>query len=88
MNFGLLRNDGSEKPAYKALKNLLNLLKDPGSSFTPGSLDYVLGGDTENVRHTLLQKADGKFYLILWQEVSGYNVDSKKGLPLYMPTLK
>ncbi len=80
MNFGLLRNDGSEKPAYKALKNLLNLLKDPGASFTPGSLNYVLGGDTENVRHTLLQKADGKFYLILWQEVSGYNVDTKKWL--------
>lgn len=80
MNFGLLRNDGSEKPAYKALKNLLNLLKDPGASFTPGSLDYLLSGDTENINHTLLQKADGKFYLILWQEVSGYNVDTKKWL--------
>ena len=78
MNFGLLRNDGSEKPAYTALKNLLNLLKDPGSSFTPGSLDYVMSGNTEDVHHTLLQKQDGKFYLILWLEKSGYNVDSKK----------
>lgn len=78
MNFGLLRNDGSEKPAYTALKNLINLLKDSGTSFTPGSLDYVLSGDTENIHHTLLQKQDGKFYLILWQEVYGYNVDTKQ----------
>ncbi|KJH72050.1 hypothetical protein [Aliterella atlantica] len=78
MNFGLLRNDGSQKPAYGALKNLINLLKDPGASFTPGTLDYVLGGDTTNIRRTLLQKRDGKFYLILWKEALGYNVDTKK----------
>lgn len=77
-NFGLLRNDGSQKPAYSALKNLLNLLKDPGSSFTTGSLDYVLGGNTANIHRTLLQKRDGRFYLILWKEVPGYNVDTKQ----------
>ncbi|KJH70051.1 hypothetical protein [Aliterella atlantica] len=86
MNFGLLRNDGSEKPAYKALKNLFNLLKDPGASFSPGSLDYVLSGDTEDVHHTLLQKQDGTFYLVLWLEKSGYNVDTKKWLDV--PTQK
>jgi len=78
MNFGLLRNDGSEKPAYKALKNLFSLLSGPGASFSPGSLDYVMSGNTEDVHHTLLQKQDGTFYLILWVEKSGYNVDSKK----------
>lgn len=77
-NFGLLRNDGSQKPAYSALKNLLGLLKDPGSSFSPGSLDYVLSGDTTNIHRTLLQKRNGTFYLILWKETPGYNVDTKK----------
>jgi hypothetical protein len=81
-NFGLLRNDLSEKPAYVALKNLTDLLEDPApdsrwlsraldylSSLlrgVPGSLDYTLSGDTTDVTHTLLQKLDGTFYLILW----------------------
>lgn len=77
-NFGLLRNDGSEKPAYKALKNLIGLLEDPGGSFNPGSLSYSLSGDTENVNHTLLQKRDGRFYLVLWQEVTSYNLGANR----------
>ncbi len=77
-NMGLLRNDGSEKPAYGAIKNLLSLLKDLEGDFAPGVLNYALGGNTANIHHTLLQKKDGRFYLILWQEVSGFNVDSKE----------
>lgn len=77
-NFGLLRNDGSEKPAFVALKNLIGILKDSSVSFTPQSLDYFLGGNTANIHHTLLQKQDGRFYLILWQEVSGFNVNTKQ----------
>ena len=74
MNFGLLRNDGSEKPAYVALKNLIGLLSEPGAKFTPGSLDYTLEGDTSNIHNTLLQKSDGTFYLILWQEVPSFDL--------------
>jgi len=77
-NFGLLRDDGSEKPAFVAVKNLIGLVKDPGSTFTPGSLDYFLGGNTADIHHTLLQKRDGRFYLILWKEVSSFNVDTKQ----------
>lgn len=75
-NFGLLRNDGSEKPAFVALRNLIGLLKDSNTKFTRGSLDYSLSGDTTDVHHTLLQKHDGRFYLILWQEVSSFDVNS------------
>lgn len=83
-NFGLLRNDGSEKPAYTALKNLIGLLEDPGPSFTPGSLGYSLSGDTADVRQTLLQKRDGRFYLILWQEAPGY-YDPNAGREIPVP---
>ena len=37
-----------------------------------------MGGDTANIHRTLLQKRNGRFYLILWKEVPGYNVDTKK----------
>lgn len=79
-NFGILRNDGSPKPAFIALKNLITLLKDPGSSFPLKSLDYTLSGNTNNVHRTLLQKRDGTFYLILWQEVSSYDPRKREDL--------
>ncbi len=78
--FGLLRNDGSEKPVYRAVQTLLNLLKDPGTPFTPGSLRYELSGDTQNVQQVLLQKRDGTFYLALWVEAAGWDQNAKREL--------
>jgi hypothetical protein len=81
-HWGLLRSDYSAKPAYVALKNLIGLLSDPGPSFAPGSLDYSLSGDLTNVRQMLFQKRDGRFYLVLWQEVLGYDVDKDTYIPV------
>lgn len=78
--FGLLRNDLTEKPAYRSLRNTIDLLKDPGSSFKPGSLTYSLSGDLRDIHRLLLQKRDGSFYLVIWQEVPSFDVDSKKDL--------
>ncbi|XEC95873.1 DNRLRE domain-containing protein [Paenibacillus tarimensis] len=64
--YGLLRNDGSEKPVFTTLKRIISLLNDPGEDFITGSLDYTLSGYTTNVQHTLLQKRNGVFYLVLW----------------------
>jgi hypothetical protein len=85
-SFGLVRNDGSPKPAFTAIKNLLGVLADPGASFTPGRLDYALFGSTTNVHHTLLQKRDGRFYLVLWLEVS--STDSTVSQPVTLTLAK
>lgn len=69
MNYGILRHDGSPKPAYTALQNLIGLLNDSSTPFTPGTLTYSLSGETQNVRQTLLQKSNGNFYMVLWLEV-------------------
>ncbi len=79
-HFGLVRNDGTNKPVFTSLKNTITLLEDPGPRFTPKSLDYALSGDTTNVHRTLLQKRDGRFYLVLWKEVSSYNTDTNRDL--------
>jgi hypothetical protein len=76
-NFGLLRNDGSEKPAYRAVQSLLWLLDDPGPAFAPAALDYALTGDTDQVHSTLLQKRDGRFFLALWLERSTYDTGAR-----------
>ncbi len=76
-NFGLLRYDGSPKPAFNALKNLLSILNDSKEDFPLESLDYTLTGETTNVHKTILQKSNGRFYLILWQEVPSFNTKQK-----------
>jgi len=43
--------DGSPKPAYTALKNLISMLKDPGPAFPLNNLQFTLTGDTANVDH-------------------------------------
>jgi hypothetical protein len=80
MNFGLLRVDGSEKPAFRSLRNLISLLDDPAGAFTPGRLSYTLEGDTSGVRSLLFQKRDGRFYLVLWQSASSYDVESRRDI--------
>jgi hypothetical protein len=72
-NFGLLRFDLSEKPAFTAMKNLIDLLEEPGQSdFPAGTLSYTLTAST-SVHQTLLQKSSGTYYLMLWNEVLGYD---------------
>jgi hypothetical protein len=79
-HFGLLRNNGSPKPAFTAIKNIIALLKDPGSSFAPGRLSYGLSGALSTTHRTVLQKRDGRFYLVLWQEISVWDRSSKRDL--------
>ena len=79
-NFGLLRFDMSEKPAFVAMENLIDLLEDPeAGEFTTDSLDYTITGtgDISKVHHTLLQKSDGTFYLMLWQEAGSFDRPSQ-----------
>lgn len=81
-NFGLANYDFTPKPAYTGLQNLIALLGEKhwdasnkvwtglaNANFTPGALNYNLIGAGPLVHHTLLQKSDGVFYLLIWQEV-------------------
>lgn len=78
--FGLLKSDGTPKVQFRALKNLIGLLKDPGPAIVPGDLDFTLEGDTSRIRHTLLQKRDGLFQLVLWLNDVSYSKDTKSDL--------
>jgi hypothetical protein len=79
-HFGLLRRDGSRKPQFIALANIIAVLKDPGPAFIPGKLEYTLTGALGTTHNTLLQKRDGRFYLALWQEISVWDRNSKRDL--------
>lgn len=79
--YGLLRFDLSPKPAFTAIGNLLNLLKDANTRFTPASLDYSFSGDTNGVQSVLLQKSNGDFYLNVWLDGSIYDVNNLVATP-------
>jgi PASTA domain len=79
-HFGLLRNDLSEKPAFVALRNMIEILEDPGPAFTPGPLSYSLSGEGATLHTALLQKRDGTFYLALWRLESIWDPDKKEAL--------
>ena len=78
-NYGIMFNDGTPKPAYGALRNLLGLLADRGPAFDPGTLSYSLSGATSTVRQQLFEKRDGTFYLVLWNDVPVYSPKSTAG---------
>ena len=69
-NFGLLDHSGKPKTAFNAEKNLLSLISDQTPSLTvpgfPQTLSYNLQSNNGYLRHLLLQKNNGDYYLILW----------------------
>jgi hypothetical protein len=77
-SFGLIRADGSCKPSFYAVKNLVSLVageSDP--ALTP--LDYTLSGPS--VESLLLQQTDKSWLLFLWQEVPCYNLSTRTDIP-------
>ena len=70
---GIMNDSYSVKPSFTAIKNLIATLTDPGSSFSAGALNYAFGAIPSSIEHTLLQKRNGSFELILWQAVPSIN---------------
>lgn len=87
---GMLRADGSLKPHAAAIRNMIRILEDPGPAFRPDSLEFSLAAAiavrddldhrTDEIHHSLLQKRDGRFYLILWHETAGFNPDTDQDI--------
>lgn len=77
-NFGLLRNDGSAKPAFNALRNLIALLGDRNApTFAPSALRLKFTGDTTGVHRLVVEKSNGRQYLVLWQNTLSYDKTSR-----------
>lgn len=78
--FGLYRNDGTAKPAARTIRNM-NLLLDSPADSPRAALDYSISGTADPdgsgprgaVKDMLMQKADGSYWLALWQDSSVWN---------------
>jgi hypothetical protein len=82
-SYGLLRADGSPKPAFRAVKGLLNLLSDPGPPVTLRTLDYTVRGGTGDLRHMAFQKRDGTYLVALWLSLPSYSPATRQ--PIAVP---
>jgi hypothetical protein len=77
LHWGMVRADGSEKPAFTALKNLIGELRDNVGSASKYSLTWTLENYRASVDHLLLRKSNGELDLIVWQEVSSFDTHSQ-----------
>jgi hypothetical protein len=86
-HFGLLYPDFSLKPSAQALQNLTAILNDTGAH-AKSSLSFGFGaGDAANLRHVLLQKRDGSFYLALWRNTKVWDPVKRVDLAYSSPDL-
>lgn len=92
--FGFHRADYTPRKAALYLHNLTTILADSGSLLTPGTLNYSIPNEPETVHDLLLQKSNGKFELLVWDErVTGsddveVNLGASSGaVAIYDPTI-
>ncbi len=74
LHWGLVRADGTEKPAFNALKNLIQELNDGAQPSSLQPFAWSLSSQDPQLHHLLLQKSGGDVDLILWHEVPSFNL--------------
>jgi hypothetical protein len=76
-NFGLIRYDGSPKPSFHAIKNLIGIFSDSGAVPNPQKLDWSLTSKDPEIQTMLFQRSDGSFLLALWLGVPAWDPDQR-----------
>jgi hypothetical protein len=82
LNFGLFQEDGTPKLAAHAVHNLMTTLKDDGQSFKPGYLGYHWKGMPGTADDLLFQKSDGRFILVVWNDVDIWDESARREIEL------
>ena len=67
-SFGFFKRDYTPRKAAVYLHNLTTILDDKGKLSRPGRLNYSLSERPATVHEMLLQKSDGVFDLVVWDE--------------------
>jgi hypothetical protein len=80
LHWGLIRADGTEKPAFLALKRLIEELRDNAKPASITQLNWSLSEAKSTIHHVLLQKSTGELDLVFWEEVPSYDIRGKKDI--------
>jgi len=79
--FGLIRSDGSYKPAATALKNLISMVgTGTPATLAPLSWGVEAGDQTSDLRYLDIAASDGSHDLVLWRTASVWDREAKQDL--------
>jgi hypothetical protein len=79
-HWGLVRNDGSPKPGYHAIRNLLSALK--GARRANNDPPLRVASTAPDLRHIAFQDAQGQPLLAVWRAVRCWNVEKAEDIPV------
>lgn len=83
--FGLLRGDGTRRPAFTSLANLNTIVtRQYRQTGRPGqTVAFRFRGVTADLRSVLVDRADGRVLLFLWRSAAAiYDPPTRRRLPL------
>jgi hypothetical protein len=78
--FGLLRSDFSEKPAFRTLEALMHLTAPAGSADL-APIHLAVSGPSD-LRQLLLQTGPASYALVLWRDVKVWNQTARTPIPV------
>lgn len=79
-SFGLVRHDGTLKPAYRSLQTLLGTLADPGDQVANRQVEVGVTGAPADLRRMAFARRDGSVDLVLWRARSLWDPNAKRDL--------
>lgn len=59
-----------KKPEFLATQRLMRIISDRGPAFNPSPLQIAINGAGNDLQSLVLQKRNGKHYLLLWRDVN------------------
>lgn len=74
LHWGLIRADGTEKPAFVSMRRLIAELHDKAEPASLTELSWSLTPSMKSAHHVLLEKSTGELDLIIWNELSSFDV--------------
>lgn len=87
--YGIFESDYHPKKSATYLHNLTTILADHGqAAHAPGRLDYTIADLPQTVHDLLLQKSDGTFELVVWNERASGSNDVTVNLAAEHPSIK
>jgi len=81
--WGLTDPNGNPKPAFLALKNLVQLVRDTGTS--SGTVGYTISGAPPTLKSYSFTRSDGSALIAFYLDVDSWNKSTKKDVETSVP---
>jgi hypothetical protein len=78
-HFGLFASDWTPKAAATAMQNLKTILNETGTIASPGTLSYTLSNMPSAGLSLLLERSDGTFFVVLWNDAQQWKYSGAGG---------